>query len=546
VTAAPAGAAWQEPEQPDPILAALLDGRGYTEPEPSPDWCVNASLFDYLRGEDPELAAWGHQQLARAMRSRDAAGVGARPAYSLPRVWGCPGHPSLDTREQVPRQVTRSRGQRIPPERRRRQRDRYKRAMGLALDHFGRQHLHRDPRAGEWRPRWLDHKAGCSAGWRCDGCARIPVPARSRWHRRGARHDYLQVRTIPVASWLLDKAQAIRGCRQAIAVRDEVCGGVMVVPQSCDVRTCPDCEAARQTKVVAHYQAAVEQLAPDLTRFLTLTILNRRRGELAAGLDHLGRSIDKLKNRALWRGGRCRDRARCRQPADPDRPGWRLPHQPVTASMTSIEVTYNAEAKTWHPHAHLILEGPSIDQAELADAWQAITADSRVVWIESVRRYAEQRAGGDVRGALRELLKYAAKPTPAFLSEQDPAPVAELLVALRGRHLTTTGGRLYGLDTTDLDERDPGDLVLVYSEDPHAEPFRAPAVCPLHGGAPDWRLAGHVPRVDCEPQPARAGPYPQVLVWRPPLAAVGQAGPEQHQAGAGDQDGDADGHGGVA
>src|SRR5439155_2851326 len=128
-----------------------------------------------------------------------------------------------------------------------------------------------------------------------------------------------------------------------------------------------------------------------------------------------------LKRRARWTGGRCRDRGRCRMPADPGRPGWKLPHPAVTADMTSLEVTYNPERKTWHPHAHLLVESDYIDGDELREAWLAITGDSFVTWIESVRRHADQRWAGDVDAALRELLKYAAKPTPAFLAaDRDP------------------------------------------------------------------------------------------------------------------------------
>jgi hypothetical protein len=357
----------------------------------------------------------------------------------------------------------------------------------------------------------------------------------SRFHRRqlGKRRDYLLPATMSVPEWLADRAAALRTCREAIALTEASCGGTMIIPQSCRVRTCPDCEAARQVKVVDRYAEAVEQLHPDRTRFLTLTVRNVHRGELAGAIAQLMANVERLKRRALWKGGRCRDRSSCRdprpwhrrrcrdescpswhagtcrQPLDPERRGWHLPHGAVTASMTSIEVTYNPDARTWHPHAHLILEGPYIEQAELADTWQQLTGDSRIVWIESVRKHATERWAGDVKGALRELLKYAAKPTPAYLSEQDPAPIAELLVALRGRHLTTTAGKLHGLEDPEPDEAEP--LVLVYPPDGSGEPYRAPAVCPLCGQPASWSVAGAVARHLASRTPARAGPRRAVL-----------------------------------
>jgi hypothetical protein len=473
---------------------------------------------------DVELADHYRRQVDRAQQSRQAAlvrlgypgglaGRGPDPVYALP-AWPPPS-PSLDTRQQVRRQVPGKRRRTLSEGVKARQRDRYKRAMADALDAFAQLHRPRRtiPRRDEvvLTPRWLRHRYDCADPATCNGCLTIAVPAPPRWRRgaRDRRRDYLQPHTLSPVDWLADRALALRGCREVVALRDTACGATMVIPQSCRVRTCPDCESARQVRVVDRYAAAVEALAPERTRFLTLTVRNRPRGELVDGLAHLMDSVERLKRRAIWKGGRCRDRARCRQPADPDRRGWKLPHDPVDASMTTIEVTYNRKAGSWHPHAHLILEGPHVDQGELAEAWQAITGDSRVVWIESVRRYAADPAPGagfepgDVRGALRELLKYAAKPSPAYLVEQDPAPVAELLLALRGRHLTSTAGKLYGLDL-ESDDEEPPELVLVWPTDnEQAQPYRAPAICPLHGGPASWEVAGFASRQEARRQLAR-------------------------------------------
>jgi hypothetical protein len=271
--------------------------------------------------------------------------------------------------------------------------------------------------------------------------------------------------------------------------------------------------------VVAAYHEAVTALDPGRVRFLTLTVRNVPRGELAGAVAGLADSMGKLKRRAIWRGGRCRDRARCRMAADPTHPGWRLPHEPVTAAMTSVEITYNADAHSWHPHAHLLIESGYIDQAELADTWQAITAGSRIVWIESVRRHAERRWAGDVTAALRELLKYAAKPSPGFLAaDRDPGVLAELLVAIRGRHLTSTAGKLWGRE---VEDPEPSDLVLVHNQDdPAAEPMRAPRVCPLCGDQADWTFAGYARRHEGRPIEARAGPYRTVLSIPAPSPAA--------------------------
>src|SRR6266571_4045895 len=82
---------------PDPLLNAILAGHRAPPvniiPDPQlGDFCVNASLFDFLRGgrhganglplpADPELRAF----LSRVIRSQDAARAGGRTAYSIPR-----------------------------------------------------------------------------------------------------------------------------------------------------------------------------------------------------------------------------------------------------------------------------------------------------------------------------------------------------------------------------------------------------------------------------------------------------------------------------
>lgn len=544
-----APAAW-DPEHPDtwrrelPTLEQLLDGSAQLPPAPldAAPHSVNRAGWELLRelrghwrdqllarlatAEDPDeradlelsleaapppdpvLATAYRGQAARFLDAWRASRVGGAVAFRLP-AWPAA---SLDTRQQVRRQVGRRRRP-LDEGVKARQRDRYKRAMADALHAFARTHAARRTIARgwerAWRPRWLDHRHDCTRPG-CPGCSGIPARVASRFHRRqlGRRRDYLLPAVMTVPEWLSDRAAAMRACREAIALTEASCGGTMIIPQSCRVRTCPDCEAARQVKVVDRYAAAVEQLHPDRTRFLTLTVRNVARGELAGAIAQLMHNLERLKRRAVWKGGRCRDRGRCRQAMDPTRPGWHLPHGAVTATMTSIEVTYNAAAGTWHPHAHLILEGPYIEQAELADTWEQLTGNSRIVWIESVRKHATDRWAGDVKAALRELLKYAAKPTPAYLSEQDPAPIAELLVALRGRHLTTTAGSLFDLADPEPDESEP--LVLVYPP-AGGEPYRAPALCPLCGQPAAWSVAGAVARHLARRTAARAGPRRAVL-----------------------------------
>lgn len=472
-------------------------------------------------------AAW------RAAEREFAAGRRSSPAFAILEV--------AAAGEIVPPR----RPPAIDPLRKRRQRHRYKGAMADALEAFGRRYLVRDPRAGDHRPTWIDHRADCRAGrgegQRCSApCARIPIPPAPRWRRGEARRRRRDWLTVP--EWLVDRAAAVRGCQDVIGLRDTTCGGVTVVPQSCHVRTCPDCESARQMRIVRTYRTALEELDPERARFLTLTIPNAPRGELAGAIAGLQEAAEKLRRRALWRGGACRPgpcrlcgarrknhptaacssyAPRCRMPADPDRPGWQLPHQPVTAAILTLEVTHNDTTGAWHPHLHALLEAPYLDQAELSEVWNEL-AGGPIVWIESVRRHADDRFAGDVNRALHEVLKYAAKPHPAYVRREDPAIAAELLVALRGRHLVSTTGRLYGQGLEDPDEE--RDLVLVWPAGEGAErPYHAPRLCPHHGGPASWEvMPGTLRRDECTAVPDPTGRRRRsTYTWRPPAGAAG-------------------------
>ena len=102
---------------------------------------------------------------------------------------------------------------------------------------------------------------------------------------------------------------------------------------------------------------------------------------------------------------------------------------------------------------------------------------------------------------------------------------AELLVALRGRHLMATSGSLYGQELEDPDlERD---TVLVWPDGEAAErPYHAPRICPLHNGEAAWRvLVGTRRRAEftAVPDPTRKGR--RIYTWRPPAAPAGDTLP---------------------
>lgn len=272
--------------------------------------------------------------------------------------------------------------------------------------------------------------------------------------------------TDPVRVWFARKSAAMLECREVRAFREAQCGQYEIVPVSCRVRICPDCERARSAKMLRQVAAIVaEQIPRGRGSMLTLTIRNTL--ELREGFRRLDRAYTSLRHRALFRGGRCRSRGRGGQPMHPcgaafcsrwsarrhrgDRNCPDFRHQAVRGGARFDEVTFNLGARTWHPHAHLILDAPFILQAELADTWRAITCPNpkhrRAGWCP--RECDEGSPIVDIRavkaGTLREVVKYVTKVTD-LLEGDDPMQLIEFLIATRDRRMVRCFGSFYGLE----------------------------------------------------------------------------------------------------
>jgi hypothetical protein len=212
---------------------------------------------------------------------------------------------------------------------------------------------------------------------------------------------------------LWQMAGRLTDCRGVRAARD-ACGAWLARPNSCHVRLCPDCERSRSGKL-AHRLGDIAAGMED-PRFGTLAISNVGDGELGAAIDVILDAFASLRRRAIFAGGTCRAEhypkpvkgerlspiatgVSCAHPPHRKRPACqcarcsgcqRCWHEPVRGGVSALETTRNRGARTWHPHMHLLFDGPWIDFRELRDAWTAATCDA---W----RRF-EARGGKTTRG----------------------------------------------------------------------------------------------------------------------------------------------------
>lgn len=427
---------------------------------------------------------------------------------------------------------------------------------------------------------------GDPSTWAADDASRA---AAADGYRDGAE----LARDSGAAILLDDMAGRLGDCRRAMAYRD-ACGAWWARPKSCHVRLCPDCERARSSRLVRRLEGLTAAMSAP--KFWTVTIPNVPPGELGLGVDVLLDALAHLRRRAIFTGGPCKGAHRqrrawvtstgARMPGDEDDPaatcahpphrrelaavgschcarcietdtivdGYRVSapgcprchHDPVRGGVYSIEVTWNPEHRAWHPHAHMLLDGPYIPYAELRDAWRAVTCDATrraaargnvstrargrrvaagpagriakcehradgqgrptdgcrgasIVWVEAVKG---EPGSPERRGAIREALKYVTKgvtnPDGSIGRGLTPADIAELILTIRSRRLVAGWGSFRNVRDDDEDDDGP-ELV-----------DGLPRFCPACGALAAWSAGIDVPRVDLEP--AEGG----IWLWKPP------------------------------
>lgn len=202
-------------------------------------------------------------------------------------------------------------------------------------------------------------------------------------------------------------------------------------------------------------------------------------------------------------------------------------HDPVRGGLASFDVTWSDAAEPWNLHLHMLLDAPWMAWAELRDLWQATTCTTAgcrhgrledgspdpgctgawMVWIVRVADDPDQR-----RGAIREVLKYVAKPH-GIVDSLEPDRVAEYLWATRHQRIVSGWGCWYRIQVDDDTPDDEYHVIqLILSS------VRVPKVCPVchvHTALEDWGNPFHAGRLEA----ARAGRH---YGWHPPPAPEGR------------------------
>lgn len=227
-------------------------------------------------------------------------------------------------------------------------------------------------------------------------------------------------------------------CCERIEQRDQ-----KLTSNYCRCRWCIICNRIRAGVRINRYVPVFEDWDREASvQFVTLTVPNCEGEDLRETLDEM---LHQLKL--------CRRQIRRTRGLE-------------YKSVRSIEVTYNPEADTYHPHFHIAVCG-RVQAIAVRDEWLKR-------WPEADRRAQDvQKWDGDP-GSLKELVKYPTKlMTTAEGKEQPPAEALDRIFrVLKGRHLFEPVGFEVAdyhedLDpTVDLDEFEDREATIPAFSDP--------------------------------------------------------------------------------
>lgn len=205
-------------------------------------------------------------------------------------------------------------------------------------------------------------------------------------------------------------------CMEPMVLTNDAHDAIRLAEKRCRSRLCPRCRVFRRNELTAKLMEAVRRM--DARRFVTLT-LQSCDDPLRDQLKHLRESFSRLRRSNLWRAR-------------------------VTGGAYCVEVTFNREARQWHPHLHAIVDGKYVPKRDLVEAWRLASSGSYIVDIASV---------SSASSVVAYVTKYVAKSDD---SSSIPTPqIAEWAVEVHGLRLVHTFGSLHGVQLLEKPESQP-------------------------------------------------------------------------------------------
>lgn len=223
----------------------------------------------------------------------------------------------------------------------------------------------------------------------------------------------------------------------------------------CKVRLCPVCSWRRSLKIFGQVSKIMDYVEENYNYkyiFLTLTVENCYGEDLRDTLDHMMKSFNKMNQRKVFK-------------------------QAVKGYFRSLEITYNKEDDTYHPHFHMILGVDNsyftqskiyLSQKDWTELWKSCLGVEYTPIVD-VRKLRENK-GKEVA----EVAKYAVKSEDFIIKDSDGKideeltdRVVEVLDnALHRKRLTSFGFIFKDIHKElNLDDNEDGDLIRTDNDD---------------------------------------------------------------------------------
>ncbi len=226
----------------------------------------------------------------------------------------------------------------------------------------------------------------------------------------------------------------------------------------CKVRLCPMCAWRRSLKIFGQVSKVMDQVEKNYNYryiFLTLTVKNCYSEDLKDTLDLMTKSFNKLSERKAFK-------------------------KAIKGYFRSLEITYNKEDNTYHPHFHLIL---AVNKSYFTDKDYYLSQENWTrLWKESLQ--VDYKPVVDVRRVkskdknfskvIAETAKYTVKSEDFLIKKEDgkidealtDEVVATLDKALHRKRLVSFGFLFKDIHRQlNLDDAENGDLKKTDNED---------------------------------------------------------------------------------
>ena len=212
---------------------------------------------------------------------------------------------------------------------------------------------------------------------------------------------------------LVDKADTIHYCGSLLSFDSN---GNLVSANFCRERFCPMCQRRKALRTYAEISRLWEVMQAEYSFVhLVLTIKNVNGRELPDTINHLFKCSSKMFKMPRFKQG-------------------------VKGVLRCLEVSYNADNNTYHPHLHCLC---AVRKSYFTSRYYLKHEELREMWAMSIKAdYTPQISVKKCDdGAIAEVAKYCVKPLALDLPTDRRARVLDVLnFALKGRRMLQSYG----------------------------------------------------------------------------------------------------------